>query len=148
MLLEFFFFFKQKTAYEIKECDWSSDVCSSDLKLSVNIITVEDPVEYNINGINQIQVNNTVGLTFSSGLRSILRQDPDVIMVGEIRDKETAELAVQSALTGHMVLSTLHTNSASSTLPRLLEMEIEPFLIASTVNTVIEIGRASCRERV
>ncbi len=106
-------------------------------KPSVNIITVEDPVEYNINGINQIQVNNAVGLTFSSGLRSILRQDPDVIMVGEIRDKETAELAVQSALTGHTVLSTLHTNSAAGALPRLLEMDIEPFLIASTVNTVI-----------
>jgi len=106
-------------------------------KPSVNIITVEDPVEYNIDGVNQIQVNNTVGLTFSSGLRSILRQDPDVIMVGEIRDKETAELAVQSALTGHTVLSTLHTNSAAGALPRLLEMEIEPFLIASTVNTVI-----------
>lgn len=106
-------------------------------KPSVNIITVEDPVEYNINGINQIQVNNAVGLTFASGLRSILRQDPDVIMVGEIRDKETAELAVQSALTGHTVLSTLHTNSAAGALPRLLEMDIEPFLIASTVNTVI-----------
>lgn len=106
-------------------------------KPSVNIITVEDPVEYNINGINQIQVNSAVGLTFSSGLRSILRQDPDVIMVGEIRDKETAELAVQSALTGHSVLSTLHTNSAAGALPRLLEMDIEPFLISSTVNTVI-----------
>lgn len=106
-------------------------------KPSVNIITVEDPVEYNIDGINQIQVNNAVGLTFASGLRSILRQDPDVIMVGEIRDKETAELAVQSALTGHSVLSTLHTNSAAGALPRLLEMNIESFLIASTVNTVI-----------
>ncbi|RJO61584.1 type II/IV secretion system protein [candidate division WS5 bacterium] len=104
---------------------------------SVNIITIEDPVEYNVNGVNQIQVNNAVGLTFASGLRSILRQDPDVIMVGEIRDKETAELAVQSALTGHTVLSTLHTNSAAGALPRLLDMEIEPFLIASTVNTVI-----------
>ncbi len=103
----------------------------------VNIITVEDPVEYNINGINQIQVNNAVGLTFASGLRSILRQDPDIIMVGEVRDNETAELAVQSALTGHTVLSTLHTNSAAGALPRLLEMDIEPFLIASTVNTVM-----------
>lgn len=103
----------------------------------VNIITVEDPVEYNVGGINQIQVNNAVGLTFASGLRSILRQDPDVIMVGEIRDKETAELAVQSALTGHTVLSTLHTNSAAGALPRLIDMDIEPFLIASTVNTVI-----------
>lgn len=106
-------------------------------KPSVNIITIEDPVEYNVDGINQIQVNNAVGLTFASGLRSMLRQDPDVIMVGEIRDKETADLAVQSALTGHTVLSTLHTNSAASTLPRLTDMEIEPFLIASTVNTII-----------
>lgn len=106
-------------------------------KPSVNIITLEDPVEYNISGINQIQINPKVGLTFASGLRSILRQDPDIIMVGEIRDKETADLAVQSALTGHVVLSTLHTNTASGVLPRLLDMDIEPFLIASTVNTVI-----------
>lgn len=104
---------------------------------SVNIITIEDPVEYNVPGINQIQVNNGVGLTFASGLRSMLRQDPDVIMVGEIRDKETADLAVQSALTGHTVLSTLHTNSAASALPRLIDMDIEPFLIASTVNTIV-----------
>lgn len=103
----------------------------------VNIITLEDPVEYQVNGVNQIQVNNAVGLTFASGLRSILRQDPDIIMVGEIRDSETAELAVQSALTGHTVLSTLHTNSASGVLPRLLDMKIEPFLIASTVSTII-----------
>jgi type IV pilus assembly protein PilB len=103
----------------------------------INIVTLEDPVEYKIEGINQIQINPTVGLTFASGLRSILRQDPDVIMVGEIRDGETAGLAVQSALTGHTVLSTLHTNGASGVLPRLLDMEIEPFLIASTVNTVI-----------
>ncbi len=88
-------------------------------------------------GINQIQVNADVGLTFANGLRSILRQDPDVVMVGEIRDKETAELAVQAALTGHLVFSTLHTNSAAGILPRLLDMEIEPFLIASTVRTVI-----------
>jgi type IV pilus assembly protein PilB len=88
-------------------------------------------------GINQIQVNAEVGLTFASGLRSILRQDPDVVMVGEIRDKETATLAVQAALTGHLVFSTLHTNSASGILPRLLDMGIEPFLIASTVHTVI-----------
>lgn len=105
--------------------------------VAVNIITLEDPVEYNIEGVNQIQVNNAVGLTFASGLRSILRQDPDVIMVGEIRDKETAGLAIQSALTGHTVLSTLHTNSAAGVLPRLLDMEVEPFLIASTVNTVV-----------
>jgi type IV pilus assembly protein PilB len=88
-------------------------------------------------GINQIQVNSEVGLTFASGLRSILRQDPNVVMVGEIRDKETANLAVQAALTGHLVFSTLHTNSAAGILPRLLDMGIEPFLIASTVHTVI-----------
>lgn len=104
---------------------------------SINIVTLEDPVEYKMSGINQIQVNQEVGLTFASGLRSILRQDPDVIMVGEIRDAETAQLAVQSALTGHLVFSTLHTNSAAGILPRLLDMGIEPFLIASTVRTVI-----------
>jgi type IV pilus assembly protein PilB len=104
---------------------------------AINIVTLEDPVEYKMNGINQIQVNSEVGLTFASGLRSILRQDPDVVMVGEIRDKETAALAVQAALTGHLVFSTLHTNSAAGILPRLLEMGIEPFLIASTVHTVI-----------
>lgn len=103
----------------------------------INIVTLEDPVEYKMDGINQIQVNPEVGLTFASGLRSILRQDPDVVMVGEIRDKETAALAVQAALTGHLVLSTLHTNSAAGILPRLLDMEVEPFLIASTVRTVI-----------
>ena len=104
---------------------------------SINIVTLEDPVEYKMEGINQIQVNPEVGLTFASGLRSILRQDPNVVMVGEIRDKETAELAVQAALTGHLVFSTLHTNSAAGILPRLLDMGIEPFLIASTVRTVI-----------
>jgi type IV pilus assembly protein PilB len=106
-------------------------------KPEVNIITLEDPVEYQVGGVNQIQINSGVGLTFASGLRSILRQDPDIIMVGEIRDSETAELAVQAALTGHMVLSTLHTNSAAGILPRLLDMEIEPFLIASTVSTAM-----------
>jgi type IV pilus assembly protein PilB len=104
---------------------------------SINIVTLEDPVEYKMDGINQIQVNADVGLTFAAGLRSILRQDPDVVMVGEIRDKETATLAVQAALTGHLVFSTLHTNSAAGILPRLLDMGIEPFLIASTVHTVI-----------
>lgn len=104
---------------------------------SINIVTLEDPVEYKMDGVNQIQVNADVGLTFASGLRSILRQDPDVVMVGEIRDAETANLAVQAALTGHLVFSTLHTNSAAGVLPRLLDMGIEPFLIASTVNTVI-----------
>jgi len=106
-------------------------------KESINIVTLEDPVEYKISGINQIQVNTDAGLSFSAGLRSILRQDPDVIMVGEIRDKETAQLAVQAALTGHLVFSTLHTNSAAGILPRLLDMGIEPFLLASTLNTVI-----------
>jgi type IV pilus assembly protein PilB len=104
---------------------------------AINIVTLEDPVEYKMPGVNQIQVNPDVGLTFASGLRSILRQDPDVIMVGEIRDQETAELAVQAALTGHLVFSTLHTNSAAGILPRLLDMGIEPFLIASTVRCVI-----------
>ncbi|MCL2371524.1 GspE/PulE family protein [Candidatus Saccharibacteria bacterium] len=109
----------------------------------INIVTLEDPVEYKIPGVNQIQVNVAAGLTFSSGLRSILRQDPDVVMVGEIRDTETAQLAVQAALTGHLVFSTLHTNSASGILPRLIDMEIEPFLIASTLNTII--GQRLCR---
>lgn len=104
---------------------------------TINIVTLEDPVEYKMGGVNQIQVNAEVGLTFASGLRSILRQDPDVVLVGEIRDKETANLAVQAALTGHLVFSTLHTNSAAGVLPRLLDMGIEPFLIASTVNTII-----------
>lgn len=104
---------------------------------AVNIVTLEDPVEYKMDGVNQIQVNGDVGLTFASGLRSILRQDPDIVMVGEIRDSETANLAVQAALTGHLVFSTLHTNSAAGVLPRLLDMGIEPFLIASTVNTII-----------
>ena len=104
---------------------------------TVNIVTLEDPVEYKMPGVNQIQVNSEVGLTFATGLRSILRQDPDIIMVGEIRDKETAELAIQAALTGHLVFSTLHTNSAAGILPRLLDMGIEPFLIASTIKVVI-----------
>lgn len=103
----------------------------------INIVTLEDPVEYKMDGINQIQVNVDAGLTFASGLRSILRQDPDVVMVGEIRDSETANLAVQAALTGHLVFSTLHTNSAAGILPRLLDMGIEPFLLASTLNVVI-----------
>jgi type IV pilus assembly protein PilB len=103
----------------------------------INIVTLEDPVEYKMSGVNQIQVNTDVGLTFAAGLRSILRQDPNVVMVGEIRDRETADLAVQAALTGHLVFSTLHTNSAAGILPRLLDMGIEPFLIASTVNVII-----------
>jgi len=105
--------------------------------VEINIVTLEDPVEYKMDGINQTQVNVDAGLTFASGLRSILRQDPDVVMVGEIRDSETASLAVQAALTGHLVFSTLHTNSAAGILPRLLDMGIEPFLLASTLNVVI-----------
>ncbi len=103
----------------------------------VNVSTLEDPVEYRMPRINQTQINPKIGLTFASGLRTLLRQDPDVIMVGEIRDHETAEMAIHSALTGHLVLSTLHTNSAAGTLPRLLEMGIEPFLLASTTNVII-----------
>ena len=103
----------------------------------ISIITIEDPVEYAIHGINQIPVNARTGLSFATGLRSILRQDPNIIMVGEIRDVETAGLAVNTALTGHLLLSTLHTNDAPTTLPRLLDMKVEPYLIASTVNLVI-----------
>lgn len=102
----------------------------------VNISTVEDPIEYRMPRINQTQVNPKIGLTFANGLRSLLRQDPDILMVGEIRDDETASLAINAALTGHLVLSTLHTNSAAGSLPRLLDMKAEPFLIASTVNCV------------
>ncbi len=113
-----------------------------------NIITVEDPVEYRLEGINQVQVNPRVDLTFAAGLRSVLRQDPDIIMVGEIRDRETAEIAVRSALTGHLVLSTLHTNSAVASVVRLLNMGIEPYLISSTVIGVIaqRLVRTSCSE--
>jgi type II secretory ATPase GspE/PulE/Tfp pilus assembly ATPase PilB-like protein len=103
----------------------------------VSIITIEDPVEYSIEGINQMQVNPKAGLTFANGLRSILRQDPDIIMVGEIRDPETAGLAVNTALTGHLVLSTLHTSDAVTTLPRLIDLGLEPYLITATVNLVI-----------
>ena len=103
----------------------------------VNISTIEDPIEYRMPRVNQTQVKPEIGLSFGSGLRALLRQDPNIIMVGEIRDEETAKLAINAALTGHLVLSTIHTNSASGTLPRLLEMGIEPFLIASTVNLII-----------
>lgn len=102
-----------------------------------NITTIEDPVEYRIRGVNQIQVNAKANLTFASGLRSILRQDPNIVFVGEIRDNETAGIAVNAALTGHLVLSTLHTNDAATALPRLIDMSIEPFLVASTVNVII-----------
>jgi len=110
----------------------------------VSIVTLEDPIEYAIDGIEQIQVNARTGLTFANGLRSILRQDPNVIMVGEIRDAETASIAVNTALTGHLLLSTLHTSDAATTLPRLLDMKIESFLIASTVN--IAIGQRLVRK--
>lgn len=103
----------------------------------VNIVTVEDPVEYQIPGVNQVQVNPTVGVTFASALRSFLRQDPNIIMVGEIRDTETAELAIQAALTGHQVFSTVHTNSAAGALPRLLDMGVEPFLLTSALNAAV-----------
>jgi type IV pilus assembly protein PilB len=103
----------------------------------VNIITLEDPVEYQVPGVSQVQVHTKAGLTFASGLRSFLRQDPDVIMVGEIRDNETADLAVQASLTGHLVFSTLHTNSAAGAIPRLLDMEVEPFLLTSSLTLII-----------
>lgn len=106
-------------------------------KPSINISTVEDPVEYRIPGANQVQLNPKAGMTFASGLRALMRQDPNVIMVGEIRDSETADIAVQAALTGHLVFATLHTNNAATCLPRLLDMGIEPFLIASTVRAVV-----------
>ncbi|MAF81011.1 hypothetical protein CL628_03280 [bacterium] len=114
----------------------------------VNISTVEDPIEYRMPRINQTQVNPKIGLTFSNGLRSLVRQDPDILMVGEIRDEETAALAVNAALTGHLVLSTLHTNSAAGALPRLLDMEVEAFLLASTVNVLVaqRLVRRLCEE--
>ncbi len=103
----------------------------------VNVMTIEDPVEYDIEGVNQIQVNTKTDLTFANGLRSILRQDPNIILVGEIRDKETADIAINLAMTGHMVLSTLHTNDAATSVPRLIDMDIEPFLVSSTVNVIV-----------
>jgi len=116
---------------------------------AVNISTVEDPVEYRMPRINQTQVSPKIGLTFANGLRSLLRQDPDIIMVGEIRDNETASLAINAALTGHLVLSTLHTNDASGTLPRLIDMGVEPFLIASTLETILaqRLVRRLCKEK-
>ena len=105
--------------------------------VAVNIVTLEDPVEYDMVGINQSQINPGIGYDFANGLRSILRQDPDIVMVGEIRDRETAEMAVQAALTGHIVFSTLHTNDAAGALPRLVDMEVEPFLISSSINTIL-----------
>jgi type IV pilus assembly protein PilB len=114
----------------------------------VNIITIEDPVEYQLEGINQIQVNQNVGMTFAAGLRSILRQDPDIIMVGEIRDKETVEVSVRASLTGHLVLSTIHTNDALSSVTRMLDMGVEPFLVASSLSGVVaqRLVRKVCRD--
>jgi type IV pilus assembly protein PilB len=106
-------------------------------QISDNLSTAEDPVEYNLEGINQCQINKDIGLTFASVLRALLRQDPDTILVGEIRDYETAEVAVQAALTGHLVLSTLHTNDAPSTITRLMNMGLEPFLVVASLNTII-----------
>lgn len=115
---------------------------------AVNIITIEDPVEYQLAGINQVQVNETVGMTFANGLRSILRQDPDIVMVGEIRDFETAQIAIRASLTGHLVLSTLHTNSAVTALTRLIDMGIEPFLISSSLTGVVaqRLVRRVCKD--
>src|SRR5690606_10618918 len=121
----------------------------SDLnKVTSNISTAEDPVEYNLPGINQVQMHDEIGLNFAAALRSFLRQDPDIIMVGEIRDFETAEIAVKAALTGHLVLSTLHTNDAPSTTSRLLNLGVEPFLITASVNLVLaqRLARRVCRE--
>src|SRR3546814_8716660 len=125
--------------------DWSSDVCSSDLYAGLqqlndgsrNILTVEDPVEYAIEGVGQTQVNPKVGLTFAAGLRAILRQDPDVVMIGVIRDRETAEIAVQASLTGHLVLSTVHTTDAVGAITRMRDMRVDPLLLASTLRAVI-----------
>lgn len=114
----------------------------------VNITTIEDPVEYDLQGVNHIQINPKAELTFATGLRSILRQDPDIIMVGEIRDNETARIAINAAMTGHLVLSTLHTNDSITTIPRLLDMGIEDFLVSSTINVVIaqRLSRKLCEE--
>jgi type II secretory ATPase GspE/PulE/Tfp pilus assembly ATPase PilB-like protein len=113
----------------------------------VNILTLEDPVEYQIPGSNQVQINPDVGLTFATGLRAFLRQDPNIILVGEIRDKETTDLAIQASLTGHLVFSTLHTSNAAGTLPRLLDMGAESFLLASTMNAILgqRIARQTCK---
>jgi len=116
-------------------------------KPDINIMTIEDPVEYDVERVNQIQVNNKANLTFSEGLKSIVRQDPDVILVGEIRDEETAGIAINSAMTGHLVLSTIHTNDAATAIPRLIDMDVEPFLVASSVNLIIaqRLVRKICR---
>jgi type IV pilus assembly protein PilB len=106
-------------------------------KVTDNISTAEDPVEYNLEGINQVQINKDIGLTFANVLRALLRQDPDIVLVGEIRDYETAEVSIQAALTGHLVLSTLHTNDAPSTITRLMNMGVEPFLVVASINTIV-----------
>ena len=112
-----------------------------------NIITIEDPVEYQLDGITQVQVNPRAGLHFHTGLRSMMRADPDIIMVGEIRDRETAQIAIESALTGHLVLSTLHTNDAASAVTRLVDMGVEPFLVASAIDCVVaqRLARKLCQ---
>lgn len=114
----------------------------------VNITTVEDPVEYDIPGINHVQINNKADLTFANGLRAILRQDPNIVMIGEIRDNETARIAINAAMTGHLVLSTLHTNDSVTTVPRLVDMGVEPFLLASTLNVIIaqRLARKLCEK--
>ena len=103
----------------------------------LNIVTIEDPVEYTMDGVNQVNVNEKSGLTFASGLRSILRQDPDIVMIGEIRDEETAEIAIRAAITGHLVLSTLHTNDAPSTIVRLIDMGVKPYLVSTSVVGIV-----------
>ncbi len=115
---------------------------------SINVVTIEDPVEYELGGVNQVQVNNKAGLTFARALRSILRQDPDVIMVGEIRDEETARIAVQAAMTGHLVLSTMHTSDAAGAVSRLIDLGIEPFLVSSTLTGIIaqRLIRLVCKD--
>jgi type II secretory ATPase GspE/PulE/Tfp pilus assembly ATPase PilB-like protein len=116
----------------------------------VNVVTIEDPVEYQMKGVNQVQVNVQAGLTFASALRSFLRQDPNIIMVGEIRDTETAELAINASLTGHLVFSTLHTNDASGVPPRMLDMGVEPFLLVSSLTCVVgqRVLRKVCKDCV
>jgi len=116
--------------------------------IDVNIMTAEDPVEYNLHGINQVQVRNEIGMTFAAALRAFLRQDPNIIMVGEIRDLETGSIAIKAALTGHLVLSTLHTNDAPSTITRMLDMGIEPFNVASAVNLIVaqRLIRRICKD--
>ena len=106
-------------------------------KPPVNIVTVEDPIEYNMRYVNQTQINVQAGIAFASGLRAILRQDPNIIMVGEIRDAETAGIAIQAALTGHLLLSSLHTNDAPTVIPRLFDLEVPPFLVVSVLNVIL-----------